>query len=77
MKKLLLAVALLAFIGLGTSCSKAKVCTCEYKISLLTYEQTYSVDKIIESGSCSDLEKDASQWNIQGLSEGSVHCVKK
>ena len=77
MKKFLFAVAMLALIGLVSSCSKTKVCHCTYTVNVLGYEQTSSTDKVIESGSCSDLEKDAATWEIPGLTTGSVHCEKK
>lgn len=53
MKKVLLAIAVVAMIGLGTSCSKEKDCKCTATVGGVSVEiGTYH----IEEGSCSDLE---------------------
>lgn len=77
MKKLLFAFALVAIAILGSSCSKTKVCECTYTVNLLGSESSYTVEKTIESGSCSDLEKNAASWNVPGITEGSIHCTRK
>lgn len=77
MKKLFLAVALVAMVVLGASCSKTKVCHCTYTVNLLGAESSYSSDKTIESGSCSDLENDIATWDVPGITAGSIHCEKK
>ena len=51
MKKVLLAIAVIALIGCA-SCSKTKVCKCSYKIGPLSYELPA---KEYEVKSCSDI----------------------
>lgn len=80
MKKVLLAIAVVAMIGLGTtSCNKQKTCHCEYTVNVLGVETTTSLgDRTIDSGSCSDLEE-AGAWNAQigNLASATIHCEKK
>lgn len=77
MKKIVLAVAALAMIVLGSSCNKTKICHCTYSVNVLGFETSYSEDHTIESGSCTDLENDVASWDVPGITEGSIHCERK
>lgn len=79
MKKVLLAIGIVAMLGLGTSCNKQKTCVCSYTATVLGVETTVQLgERDIESGSCSDLEN-AGAWNIQAgnLVNATFHCEKK
>lgn len=77
MKKVFLAIGVVAMMFLAASCNKTKVCHCEYTVNVLGVETTYDLqDQTIESGSCSDLEN-AATWNVPGISEATIHCEKK
>jgi hypothetical protein len=79
MKKVFLAIGIVAILGLGTSCSKQKTCHCEYTVEVLGVSTTTSLgDFTIEEGSCSDLENNG-QWNAQigNLANAKVHCTRK
>lgn len=79
MKKVLLAIGVVAMLGLGTSCSKEKTCHCEYTVEVLGVSNTTSLGDItIEEGSCSDLE-DNGQWNAQigNLANAKITCTRK
>jgi len=71
MKKLFLAVALVAMVGLCSSCNKEKTCACTYTVDVLGVETTFDLgETVISSGSCSDLE-DPAVW--EGV-EGTISC---
>lgn len=77
MKKLFLALGLVAMVCLGASCNKQKTCVCTYTVEVLGVSTTMELgEKVIESGSCSDLENVAT-WNVPGITEGSIHCERK
>ena len=79
MKKVLLAVAVVALMVLGASCNKQKTCHCEYTVELFGVSTTTSLgDVTIEEGSCSDLEQNG-QWNAQvgNVANAKIHCEKK
>lgn len=77
MKKLFFAIGLVAFVCLGASCNKTKVCHCEYTVNVLGVETTTSLpDRTIEEGSCSDLEN-AATWNVPGITAATIHCERK
>ena len=79
MKKVFLAIGIVAMLVLGASCSKQKTCHCEYTVEVLGVSNTTSLgDVTIEEGSCSDLE-DNGQWNAQigNLANASIHCERK
>lgn len=79
MKKVLLAIAVVAMLGLGTSCSKEKTCHCTYTVEILGVATTTDLgDYTIEEGSCSDLENNGS-WNAQvgDLASAKINCTKK
>jgi hypothetical protein len=79
MKKVLLAIAVVAILGLGSSCSKQKTCHCTYTVEVLGVSTTTDLgDYTIEEGSCSDLEQNGN-WNAQigGLANAAIHCTKK
>ena len=79
MKKVLLAIAVVAMLGLGTSCSKEKTCHCTYTVEVLGVSTTYDLEDVtIEEGSCTDLENDG-RWNAQigGLVDAHITCKKK
>jgi len=79
MKKVLLAIAVVAMMVLGASCNKQKTCTCSYTVNVLGVSSTVQLgEKVIESGSCSDLEN-AGAWNLQvgTLGDATFHCEKK
>ena len=61
MKKVLLAIAVVAMMVLGASCSKEKDCKCTATVGGVTVEVgTYH----IEEGSCSDLETTISGYQV-------------
>lgn len=78
MKKVLLAIAVIALIGCA-SCSKTKVCHCYYDYTGLTGTGTQDLgQQIINEGSCSDLENQSSfNFNFGTLGTGKVRCVKE
>lgn len=79
MKKVLLAIGIVAMVFLGASCNKQKTCHCTYTVEVLGVSTTTDLgDYTIEEGNCSDLE-DNGNWNAQigNLANASVHCVKK
>lgn len=79
MKKVILAVAVVAMMVLGASCSKQKTCVCSYTVNSGLGTSTVNLgEKVIESGSCSDLEN-AGAWNLQigNLADATFHCEKK
>lgn len=78
MKKVLLAIAVVAMIGFS-SCSKEKVCKCSYDLTVLGNTTTVQLgEKTITEGSCSDLEHNGA-WNAQvgGIVGATIHCVRK
>lgn len=79
MKKVFLAVAVVALMVLGASCNKQKTCVCSYTVNVLGVSSTVQLgEQVIESGSCSDLEN-AGAWNLQvgALGDATFHCEKK
>ena len=79
MKRLALALGLVAMVCLGTSCNKQKTCVCSYDIDVLGVSSHVSLgEKVIESGSCSDLEN-AGAWNLNvgNLADATFHCERK
>ena len=79
MKKIVLAIGIVAMMVLGASCNKQKTCVCSYTATVLGVTATYELgEKVIESGSCSDLEN-AGAWNLQvgALADAKFHCEKK
>ena len=79
MKKVLLAMGVVAMMVLAASCNKQKTCVCEYTINVLGVSSTVQLgEQVIESGSCSDLEN-AGAWNLQvgALGDATFHCTKK
>lgn len=79
MKKVILAIAVLAMLGIGTSCNKEKTCVCSYDINVLGTTTTVPLgEKVITEGRCSDLEN-AGAWNLNvgNLAGATFHCEKK
>jgi hypothetical protein len=79
MKKIALAFGIIAMMVLGASCNKQKTCVCSYTATVLGITSTVELgEKVIESGSCSDLEN-AGAWNLQAgnLVDAKFHCEKK
>ena len=79
MKKVFLAVAVVALMVLGASCNKQKTCVCSYTVNVMGVSSTVQLgEQVIESGSCSDLEN-AGAWNLQvgALGDATFHCEKK
>ena len=79
MKKVFLAIGVVAMMVLAASCSKEKTCVCSYTINTGMGSGTVQLgEKVIESGSCSDLEN-AGAWNLQvgNLADATFHCEKK
>lgn len=80
MKKVLLAIAVIALIGCA-SCSKAKICHCYYDYTDLTGASgTKDIgQRIINEGTCSDLENNQSGFNFDfgSLGSGKVRCEKE
>ena len=79
MKKVLLAIGVVAMIFVGASCNKQKTCVCEYTVEILGVSNTTSLGEVtIEEGSCSDLENNG-QWNAQigNLANAQIHCSRK
>lgn len=79
MKKVFLAVAVVALMVLGASCNKQKTCVCSYTVNVVGVSSTFQLgEQVIESGSCSDLEN-AGAWNLQvgALGDATFHCEKK
>lgn len=79
MKKLFLALGLVAMVCLGASCNKQKTCVCSYTVDVLGVSSTVNLgEKVIESGSCSDLES-AGAWNLNvgNLGSATFHCERK
>ena len=67
MKKVFLAIGIVAMMVLGASCSKEKDCKCTATVGGVSVEVgTYH----IEEGSCSDLETTIVVYSL-------VHCEKK
>ena len=61
MKKLVLALAAVAMLALGTSCSKEKDCKCTATVGGVSVEVgTYHIDE----GNCSDLETTISGYSV-------------
>lgn len=79
MKKVLLAIAVVALLGIGTSCSKEKTCHCTYTLEVLGISETYDLgDYTIEDGSCSDLENNGSlNAQIGAIAGAKLTCKKK
>ena len=80
MKKVFLAVAAFALIGLA-SCSKEKDCHCyyDYTVPIVGTSATQDLGvKHITEGSCSDLEQQNSGWNLNfgDLGTGKIRCEK-
>ncbi|MCF0200491.1 MAG: hypothetical protein HUK16_03835 [Bacteroidales bacterium] len=78
MKKVLLAIAVVAMLGFA-SCSKEKTCKCTYDVNAFGVTTTVPLpERTITSGSCSDLENNGA-WSAQiGTVVGAVfHCEKK
>ena len=64
MKRLVLALAAIAMLALGTSCSKEKDCKCTATVGGVSVEiGTYHITE----GSCSDLETTIAGYSV-------VHC---
>ena len=80
MKKLVLAIGLVAMVCLASSCSKQKTCVCSYDITLpgLATTTVQLGKKVIESGTCNDLEN-AGAWNLNvgNLADATFHCERK
>lgn len=81
MKKVLLAIAVIALIGCA-SCSKTKVCHCYYDYTTLLSNEQKTLDlgqQIINEGNCSDLEDENSFANINfgTLGTGKVRCERE
>lgn len=80
MKKVILAVAAFALIGLA-SCSKEKDCHCYYDYTSAILGTTASYDlgvRHITEGSCTDLENENNGWdfNFGDLGTGNIRCEK-
>mgnify|MGYP006872990361 FL=1 len=79
MKKVILAIAVLAMMGLA-SCSKEKDCHCyyDYTIPIIGTSATQDLGVThIEEGSCSDLENEGSfNYNFGDLGTGKIRCEK-
>lgn len=79
MKKVILAIAVLAMVGLGTSCSKEKTCVCSYDLNVMGITTNFPLgERVITEGRCSDLEN-AGAWNLNvgTLAGATFHCEKK
>ena len=82
MKKVLLAVAVVALMVLGASCSKEKDCHCYYDYTIpiigTSATQDLGVQHITE-GSCSDLENQNAGWNVNfgDLGTGTIRCERQ
>ena len=79
MKKVLIAIGVVAMVFLGASCNKQKTCVCSYTVTVAGVSNTTQLGEYtIEEGNCSDLE-DNGNWNAQigNLASASVHCEKK
>ena len=79
MKRVLLAIGIIALLGVATSCNKEKVCKCTYTIEVMGVSNTTDLGEYtIEEGSCSDLEQ-AGNFNAQlgGIANAAIHCEKK
>lgn len=78
MKKVLLALAVVALIGFA-SCSKTKVCHCYYDYTGLLGSGTQDLGLTeINEGNCSDLETNGtySTYDFGDLGTGKVRCEK-
>lgn len=79
MKKVLLAIAVIALIGCA-SCSKFKSCHCYYDFTNPVAGQGYQDLGVHPTqGSCSDLEKENStfNYNFGTLGSGSIRCEQE
>lgn len=78
MKKVLLAIAVIALIGCA-SCSKTKVCHCYYDYTGPTGNGTQDLgQQIINDGTCADLEtQSAFNFNFGTLGTGKVRCERE
>ncbi|MBR6878924.1 MAG: hypothetical protein IKM95_06035 [Bacteroidales bacterium] len=79
MKKLVFAIGLVAMVCLASSCSKQKTCVCSYDINVLGVVTNVPLgEKVIESGTCNDLEN-AGAWNLNvgNLADATFHCERK
>lgn len=79
MKKLVFAIGLVAMVCLASSCSKQKTCVCSYDINVLGNVTNVPLgEKVIESGTCNDLEN-AGAWNLSvgNLAGATFHCERK
>lgn len=63
MKKVLLAIAVLAIMFSASSCNKQKKCQCTYKIGPISYETDVFLSQ--EGKSCSDYEAQYSFSEIE------------
>ena len=78
MKKVFLAFAVVALIGLA-SCSKNKVCHCYYDYTSPLGNGTQDLGlSVIHGGSCTDLETNGtySTYDFGDLGTGKVRCEK-
>ena len=79
MKKVFLAVAVVALMVLGASCSKEKTCVCTYDGTAFGVAVSISMGERVIEGSCSELEEEG-QWasfNFGQVANGAIHCSKK
>jgi hypothetical protein len=79
MKKVLLAIAVIALIGCA-SCSKWKTCHCYYDYTnVISGEGTKDLGVYPTQGECSDLEDENSMFNFNfgTLGTGVVHCEQE
>ena len=68
MKKLVLAIAAMALLAIGTtSCNKEKVCKCTATVGGISVEVG---EYTIQEGNCTDLETTIAGYNV-------VHCTRK
>ena len=73
MKKVLLAIGIVAMVFLGASCNKQKTCHCTYTVEVLGVSTTTDLgDYTIEVGNCSDLED---CWKIFIFSRRSIKKI--
>lgn len=80
MKKVLLAVAVLAMIGFA-SCSKEKDCRCyyDYTVPFIGTSATQDLGvRHITEGSCADLQNQNSGWNVDfgAWGTGTIRCER-
>lgn len=79
MKKVLLALGVVAMLFASTSCNKEKTCVCSYTINVLGVESTIPLgEKVIDHGTCRDLEN-AGAWNLSvgTIGDATFHCERK